>query len=194
MKRATIWGIICSQILFLSLYSVWWKLTTYLHPIVIPVIWLCLTGMILFIAYYFQRIVIFLDYRLIGIGLFFYSVGLLILLFFRPSNQSYNHFNLIPFQTIFYFLFQEPSFLVAFYNLAANVALFVPFGVFIPFLVSLGKRTMYIVPVLIISTIELLQMFSHRGSLDIDDLLLNLIGIYLGYFLSGVVGRVIKIK
>lgn len=70
-------------------------------------------------------------------------------------------------------------------NLLGNVAVFVPFGILLP-LVSAGYRSLLrltLVSVLCIMLLELMQMLLRVGSLDIDDLLLNLLGVWIGYAL-----------
>ena len=49
------------------------------------------------------------------------------------------------------------------------------------------------VPLLFIALIELTQFITHRGSLDIDDLILNILGICLGYLLFPLFKRVVHI-
>lgn len=194
MKRETFWSIIISQIVFTLLFPIWKELILYLNIIVIPVVWICVTGLVFFIVFYFHKREVYLYRQLMLWGMFIYSTGLLILLFFRPQDQQYHEYNLIPLATIIYFLSGDTSILIAFYNLSANVLLFVPYGVFVPYFVK-GKTWIYIVgPVIIISLIELLQMVLHRGSLDVDDLLLNVIGVYIGYLLSPMIRQVIKMK
>ncbi|NOU78248.1 VanZ family protein [Paenibacillus sp. LMG 31459] len=70
-------------------------------------------------------------------------------------------------------------------NLLGNVAVFVPFGILLP-LVSTAYRSVLrltLVSVLCIIVLELMQMLLRAGSLDIDDLLLNLLGVWAGYAL-----------
>ena len=68
-------------------------------------------------------------------------------------------------------------------NLAGNVVMFVPLGFFLP---SVGKkrhtfhRTMLISLCAIVS-VEVLQLVTLLGSMDIDDLILNMAGAALGY-------------
>jgi hypothetical protein len=194
MKKETIWSIIISQTVFTLLFPIWKELILYLHIVVIPVVWICTTGLVFFIVFYFHNREVYFNRKLMLWGLFIYSTGLLILLFFRPQDQQYHEYNLIPFATITYFLSGDTTILIAFYNLSANVLLFVPFGVFVPYFVP-GKMWRHIIgPVIIISLIELVQMVLHRGSLDVDDLLLNVIGVYIGYFLSPMISQVIKKK
>jgi glycopeptide antibiotics resistance protein len=194
MKKETIWSIMISQTIFTLLFPIWKELILYLHIVVIPVVWICITGLVFFIVFYFHKSEVYLNRQLMLWGLFIYSTGLLILLFFRPQDQQYHEYNLIPLATITYFLSGDTSILIAFYNLSANVLLFVPYGVFVSYFVTKKMWRKLIGPVIIISLIEISQMVFHRGSLDIDDLLLNVIGVYLGYLLSPMIKQVIKIK
>jgi glycopeptide antibiotics resistance protein len=70
-------------------------------------------------------------------------------------------------------------------NLLGNVAVFVPFGILLPLVTSGGRSllrlTLVSVPSILV--LELLQMLLRVGSLDIDDLLLNLLGVWAGYAL-----------
>jgi glycopeptide antibiotics resistance protein len=85
------------------------------------------------------------------------------------------------------------SVLIAFYNLAANIVLFIPFGYLIK-ISNLSRIQRLFLPVLFISIIELAQYFTNRGSLDIDDLILNLLGVYLGFIMYPLLNRVMKIN
>ena len=71
---------------------------------------------------------------------------------------------------------------IAFYNLAGNVVLFIPFGFFIPLLWKRFRSigTMLLLSFCIPLFIEGTQYFIGRSS-DIDDVLLNAIAIFLGY-------------
>ena len=68
-------------------------------------------------------------------------------------------------------------------NLAGNVIMFIPLGFFLP-LNWPGSRRLWKLMLSatgIIVCIELLQMVTMLGSLDVDDLILNLIGCLIGY-------------
>ena len=74
---------------------------------------------------------------------------------------------------------------VAAYNLFGNILLFIPYGVFLPGLFK-GMRKFWKTMLLGIVTIvfvELTQIITLRGSCDIDDLILNTIGIFIGYIM-----------
>ena len=68
-------------------------------------------------------------------------------------------------------------------NLGGNVAAFIPFGFFMPCLFDRQRRfrRFFLTDAAVIVCIELLQLVTLRGSCDIDDLILNLIGSALGY-------------
>lgn len=92
--------------------------------------------------------------------------------------------NFIPFATIHNYIeqLQGPIAQIAFYNLAGNIVLFIPFGLFIPLLWQRFRSigTMLIVSFCIPLFIEGTQYFIGRSS-DIDDILLNAIAILWGY-------------
>ncbi len=74
-------------------------------------------------------------------------------------------------------------------NLLGNVIVFAPFG----FLLPLLKRNLYAVfRLLLVSAagillLEIMQMLLRAGSFDIDDVILNLAGVLLGYLLLRIV-------
>lgn len=106
-------------------------------------------------------------------------------------EQLKMNINLIPFQTI-----QEYMILLvyrrnvhiinnAFINLFGNIAAFMPLGFFLPCfwkkLQSL-KKLLFCSGVVVL-IIELIQLITLRGCCDIDDLILNLFGVFLGFLL-----------
>ena len=70
-------------------------------------------------------------------------------------------------------------------NLFGNILMFVPMGYLIPMIWRSMRKFLacFAVCVLVIVTVELIQLFTLVGSCDIDDLILNLAGISLGFFL-----------
>ncbi|MGG3468746.1 VanZ family protein [Neobacillus pocheonensis] len=196
MEKRCLWlSVGLSQILFFVLWPVWLKLLAYLHPIVLAVIWVCVTMLVFFLIYYFGKATLRIPGFIIKTVMIIYSLGLLILLFFRPVNQEYNQINLVPFRTIIGFLSGNAHFLIAFYNITANILLFVPFGVAA---LLLNKRPLrgrlIIIPILAILLIETTQYLTKRGSMDIDDFILNLLGVWIGYLLHPIIQKVVIIK
>ena len=123
-----------------------------------------------------------------------YSGFMLYLLFNRAGGiegmdywtQIRANLNLEPFHTIRLFLKvlnNQTYSSTAFINLGGNVILFVPLGFFLPRVFPCLQKywKAILATVLIITAVELTQLFTLLGSCDIDDLILNVIGATLGY-------------
>jgi glycopeptide antibiotics resistance protein len=70
-------------------------------------------------------------------------------------------------------------------NLAGNIIAFIPFGIMFP---KFHRHLHHLVVVALCSfllslSIEVIQLFTRVGSFDVDDLLLNTMGGFLGYIL-----------
>ena len=125
-----------------------------------------------------------------------YCAGMLFLLFFRAwpeGGRSYREnmlslLNPVPFETIAHFirlLGHRSGDLVrlAAVNLFGNVIMFIPLGFLLPVLFPRLRgflRTMAVGCAAIVA-VELTQMLTLLGTCDVDDLILNLAGIALGY-------------
>lgn len=116
-----------------------------------------------------------------------YCTWMLVLLFDR--EQSGGGINLEPLHTIRLFirvLLYDPSeynIRLAIVNLFGNIVLFIPLGYFLPRLwAGLRKwwRT-WLVTLAVMTAVELTQLLTLRGSCDVDDLILNLLGAAIGY-------------
>ena len=70
-------------------------------------------------------------------------------------------------------------------NLAGNVVLFIPIGYFLPRLWMKMRRFFPFLFTCILSVclVEVLQLLTLLGSMDIDDLILNLFGMIIGYLI-----------
>ena len=126
-----------------------------------------------------------------------YACSMLYFLFFRNSfsigGTYWEHvllnINAIPLRTIsqnLILILNRPNpYLVpyAILNLSGNVIGFIPFGILFPHLfkkrVSFTKFVLY--ALIIIASVEFIQLFTLRGSCDIDDLILNMLGSMIGY-------------
>ncbi|MCR4721267.1 MAG: VanZ family protein [Lachnospiraceae bacterium] len=134
-----------------------------------------------------------------------YSVIMLVMLFARPItvNDSLTYpekllsrLNPVPFETIIYFhtllTYRLPFSVYAqvLANLVGNIVLFIPFGYFL-FGIKEKKRHSFLkvilISSLIIIIIEVSQMLSLRGYCDIDDLILNELGVAVGYLIRSIV-------
>ncbi|HIT34453.1 MAG TPA: VanZ family protein [Candidatus Faecousia intestinigallinarum] len=129
-----------------------------------------------------------------------YCLGMALLLFHRPvyslEEREYwqiltENQNLIPFRTIrvcLELLHAEEAWLrrYATVNFYGNILLFLPWGMLLPRV----WRTMeshwrfLLFSAGVILAVEAAQLFSLRGSCDIDDVILNLSGMLLGFWLG----------
>ncbi len=68
--------------------------------------------------------------------------------------------------------------------LLGNIAMFLPFGFFIPFVTKkVNRKNVFILAAIVPVAVEFLQLILGR-SFDIDDLICNFIGIAFGYFVA----------
>ena len=144
--------------------------------------------------------------RMLWICFLCYSIALFLILFLRTdygrinfSDYPYWHrirdkINLIPFVSIAEQLrsifggglYTRP---VAIRNLAANMALFAPMGLFLPMLFQKLRRLPACIAVWfgVILSIEVIQLLTLQGSLDVDDVILNTMGFAIGYAIYALV-------
>ena len=101
-------------------------------------------------------------------------------------TQIRANLNLEPFHTIrlFFKVLGQPAYnSAAVVNLGGNVILFIPLGFFLPRVFPKLQKfwKTLLATILMITAVELAQLFSLLGSCDIDDLILNVLGSSLGY-------------
>jgi len=102
-------------------------------------------------------------------------------------NGTVHAANIIPFKTISEYL----SYIVqdggrrniAILNLAGNVLLTIPLAVYIAYFIKLFRKLWKVIggSLVIILAIEITQLTTGHGTFDIDDVLLNLVGVIIGY-------------
>lgn len=98
-----------------------------------------------------------------------------------PISSSIGTYNLIPFREILRYELGSKLF---YRNIVGNLLMFVPFGL----LLSYYLKTKRLTPVFILSliaslTIELSQRFIVGRVFDVDDIILNILGSGIGYFI-----------
>ena len=129
-----------------------------------------------------------------------YCIVLFIILFMRKQfdiglpywEQVKMSINLVPFRTIYgsvYIIVHRTNpYLIPheIISLLGNFALFMPFGYFIPRLFE--KYRVFIKFILftfvVLLSIETLQVLTIRGCFDVDDIILNLAGAVIGFFIA----------
>lgn len=92
--------------------------------------------------------------------------------------------NLVPFKTILPYLMGEKGFVIAFINIAGNIVLLIPLGLLVSFIFrNITWKKMLLLSLVVGFTIEGLQVLLHVGIFDIDDVILNGLGVMVGYWL-----------
>ncbi len=112
--------------------------------------------------------------------LFIVYILLLFELLTGTENNSGSGINLVPFSEILRYQVGSKMFI---YNVLGNILLFVPFGYFVTRYIK-GKSLyqIFIISFITSLTVEILQVKLGR-SFDVDDILLNVIGGVVGYFI-----------
>ena len=99
--------------------------------------------------------------------------------------------NIVPFGTVGLFVksimhSQDPALLRhAVINLAGNIVMFVPLGFLMPAVfprMRVLKKTM-LCAAAVMTVVEIIQLFTLLGSYDVDDLILNLMGAFIGFII-----------
>jgi glycopeptide antibiotics resistance protein len=92
--------------------------------------------------------------------------------------------NYVPFRTILPYLLGENGFLIGALNIGGNIAFLIPIGFLIPFVFTrIDWKRSLIVALLSGMSIELTQVFLHIGIFDIDDVILNGLGLMVGFWM-----------
>ena len=92
--------------------------------------------------------------------------------------------NYIPFKTILPYLLGDNGFLIGALNIGGNIAFLIPIGFLLPFaFAGIDWKKSLAVAVLSGMSIELTQVLLHIGLFDIDDVILNGLGVMIGYWM-----------
>ncbi|WP_404323175.1 VanZ family protein [Cytobacillus firmus] len=133
---------------------------------------------------------------IMGISFLSYLCALTVLLFFISrgfwSDMQLIEYmkqssNLVPFKTINGYILAisngSMNLIIPIKNLAGNVAAFLPMGIFLPYFIKRLNRlkSFTITMTVMILSVEIIQLVTRRGSLDIDDFILNMIGALIGF-------------
>jgi glycopeptide antibiotics resistance protein len=90
--------------------------------------------------------------------------------------------NLIPFKSILPYLLGEKGFLIAFVNLLGNILALLPMGFLVPNIFSNFKwKQVFVLAVASGLVVESTQFFLAIGIFDIDDVILNGLGVIIGF-------------
>jgi glycopeptide antibiotics resistance protein len=102
---------------------------------------------------------------------------------FDNERTLFSSINLIPFHSITEYMFSNSDSIrsFAFGNVVGNIAVFIPFGIYLP-LFKKDKRvlTNRLIILLVSLSVEIIQGLLDIGVTDIDDIILNCMGGWIG--------------
>lgn len=126
-----------------------------------------------------------------------YCITMLALLFIRTPKNDLPYFemmerryNLVPFKNTLRYISRFTgqkglkAAIEAIANVFGNIILFIPFGWFVPVLWPGYRKYIRLIALsfLVILSVETTQIITLRGFFDVDDIILNLLGISIGYY------------
>lgn len=123
--------------------------------------------------------------KIYSISILPYTIFLLYLMFFGFNRGVQNNTaaQFIPFKTIFHFFTDSGDYKNFIINILGNIILFIPFGMANLILKKKQKYAILLfIFVVIMFCVEALQNITGRGMFDVDDVLLNSIGMSLGFY------------
>ncbi|QNU65697.1 VanZ family protein [Ruminiclostridium herbifermentans] len=129
-----------------------------------------------------------------------FTAYLLLLAYLTLASQYYGRevehssINIIPLRTIIEYSTSGYNVKAITTNLLGNIAAFMPMGFLLPIVFSKLNRMRKVIYVSFISAllIELMQYILRVGASDIDDVILNILGAVLGYWIMRCVRQIYK--
>lgn len=138
---------------------------------------------------------IFLKNPYLNIALFLYTFVLLVIVVFRPGHGAVFEFsqgNFVPLKTIFEYLSGYYAWGTAMMNILGNIFIFTPVGLLLPLVFQTkAKKILWLLLLAYGIMPEILQAIFKSGVFDIDDIILNLLGVMLGYLLFVIFYRIV---
>ena len=135
---------------------------------------------------------------IISISFIFYLFALIVILFLQSRGFDWRSSlplleyiktssNIVPFKTIFTYVTAifngRMNIDIPIKNLVINLLLFLPMGIYLPlFIKKINKTSLFsIYAIALLFIVEVVQLLTKRGSFDIDDFILNMVGALIGF-------------
>ena len=120
------------------------------------------------------KVMVFKDLPTIRVGHLMLNFG---------GTNAGQHANFLPFKTIVPYLLGYKGWIIAGINLGGNIALLIPLGFLLPFVRrNITWKKNLVLAVAAGLAIETMQTVLRVGIFDIDDVILNALGVMLGYW------------
>ncbi len=131
------------------------------------------------------KVMVFKDLPVIRIGS----------LMFKFGGSHTGPANLLPFKTIVRYLLGKKGLIIAGINLVGNVVLLVPIGFLVPFVYrSMTWKKTLALAVAAGFVIEGMQVVFRVGIFDVDDVILNGLGVIVGYWTFTLLAKMARSK
>ena len=135
----------------------------------------------------------------LSISFVFYLLALIVLLFLGNRGYIFADLSLIeyiksssnfhhhPFKTIITYvkaiLDGSMNMDIPLKNLFGNFLMFLPMGIYLPCLIKKTKKvSIFLISMItLLFIIEVIQVITRRGSFDVDDFILNMLGAWIGF-------------
>lgn len=111
---------------------------------------------------------------------------------FSAIGASERTISIIPFKSIYDMAVSNTSIGRIIENILGNVVLFVPFGILFPIISNKKRKGVLCTAITFSLLIEFTQFLFAFGSTDIDDLMFNVLGAYIGYLVSDKISQRFK--
>ncbi len=137
----------------------------------------------------------------IGILFIIYILFLFRITFFKQAalnnllsavGTSGRTISIIPFKSIYDMVISNTSIGRMIENVLGNVILFIPFGILFPIIFEKKQKEVLCTAIVFSLLIEIIQFILALGSTDIDDLIFNAAGAYIGHTISDKTKRQFK--
>lgn len=111
---------------------------------------------------------------------------------FSAIGASERTISIIPFQSIYDMAVSNTSIGRIIENVLGNIVLFIPFGILFPIISNKKHKEVLCAAIIFSLLIEITQFLFALGSTDVDDLIFNVLGAYIGYFVSDKISKQFK--
>ena len=129
------------------------------------------------------KVMVFKDLPLIRIGSLRFNFG----------GTHEGAANFLPFKTILPYLLGENGLMIGGINLVGNIVLLVPIGFLVPFIYrNMSWKKTFALAVAAGFAIEGMQAILRVGIFDIDDLILNGLGVMVGYWAFTILAKMVS--
>ncbi len=121
------------------------------------------------------KVIVFKDLPTIRIGHLMLKFG---------GTEASRPANFVPFKTILPYLFGYKGWIIAGINIIGNIMLLVPVGFLLPLVFqNMTWKKSLVFAVIVPMVIEILQTVLRVGIFDIDDVILNALGVMVGFWI-----------